>query len=546
MTARTAEIAGGSDGDALLGSPANRPLQPQPVLVVARKSSHAGLSGTERPSLNPETVIESSERPMVVVGRKPYRKSQMRSIRRHPAFWLAAVILCTVYISAAANAGRDNARLVKPVSWPTFSKGHPDTKEAVLLRDILADSCRYMTRNLQSASERDIKVGGHNNVRQVSLICFALATAIKLGVYDEAMVGVPESRAISCTRTCISKVANAHPVNRVANYSKIRHRGFNEDHNRRIGKFFWADHNKPRGLWSWAMVSAAWYLWNELSEAERRAVTAVIICEADRHAGKKRKTWNGKGGNTRAETIAWDARPIELALAMMPNHPHATDWQARAIRYRLTTAARQSDLENKTVYHGKTVLDWIDGFNYFDDGSVVNHGIHPHPSYMKAAVTNIWGANDYCLASRPIPLAYKFNIPVVYRCFVDKHWPAGKYAKPGGTILKPDGTVYWPDRKQREKWKSRGAYKWGVVGLSVHAWRLDEGASVDGNRLGIAFLTKTRQAQVRRKNGSTGSHHKGEGAVCCPIASTYLTLWLQHQGVLRFSNETPENIVITK
>ena len=79
-TARTVDRApdGGGDGDGLLGSTAVQYLQPGSACVIARESPDAGLSGPQRPLLNPETVIASSERPTVILGRNPYRKSQTK------------------------------------------------------------------------------------------------------------------------------------------------------------------------------------------------------------------------------------------------------------------------------------------------------------------------------------------------------------------------------------------------------------------------------------------------------------------------------------
>ena len=80
MTARTVETAGegGGDGDGLRGSPMNAPTQG--VLGSIMAWQRPGTPSTEQKECLPipPSAIESSERPMAVVGRRPSGKSRVK------------------------------------------------------------------------------------------------------------------------------------------------------------------------------------------------------------------------------------------------------------------------------------------------------------------------------------------------------------------------------------------------------------------------------------------------------------------------------------
>ena len=65
----------------------------------------------------------------------------------------------------------------------------------------------------------------------------------------------------------------------------------------------------------------------------------------------------------------------------MPNHPNAALWRQTASQWMVAAYSRQSDLANNKLVDGNPVKDYLSGYNVFNDGVPVNHGI-VHPDYM--------------------------------------------------------------------------------------------------------------------------------------------------------------------
>ena len=122
-------------------------------------------------------------------------------------------------------------------------------------------------------------------------------------------------------------------------------------------------------------------LWDKLDAETHKMVQTLVIDEADRFIapGYKVPYWTAPDGHvntpgdTKAEENAWNATILQLAVAMMPHHPHIERWKHICSELMISAFSLKSDLQNDKIVDGKPVRDWLHGFNVRDDGAVINH-----------------------------------------------------------------------------------------------------------------------------------------------------------------------------
>ena len=146
-------------------------------------------------------------------------------------------------------------------------------------------------------------------------------------------------------------------------------------------------------------------------------------------------------GDTKAEEDAWNAGLLALAGAMMPSAPHAAAWRAKAAELGVAAYSVKADTTSTAVVNGVPLDQRVQGYNVFDDGTVVNHDII-HPDYA-AAVQLLWLAADFDrLAGRSVPEAMFHDGGLVYSSLSTTVFTAGRTSRAGGLIASPGGTVY--------------------------------------------------------------------------------------------------------
>jgi hypothetical protein len=327
--------------------------------------------------------------------------------------------------------------LVDPIQWKRFhslSQADEDYRRAAQLLSHSARGNVAWAPGSAQRIERDwSKLTGRQNhdvIRPACAAACALAVALKTGMYDPQVAGVACDEATARTIRLIRAVATAH--------------------NRASWKYPWQS-----ALWASTFSQAAWLLWEDLDPATRRLMASIVEFEADRFLapGYRVPYWNGKGGDTKAEENAWNSMVLQMAVAMMPQHPHSRAWRTMCSELMVSAYARPSDRQLTTVLDGRPARQWLQGYNAREDGSVLNHGFM-HPDYMCCVALSLRAYLTQSLAGGPVPECTDFGATAVYRNLASHRWPSPPSKPPGGTIYVPgraevyypEGTDWYPDR----------------------------------------------------------------------------------------------------
>jgi hypothetical protein len=412
------------------------------------------------------------------------------------------------------NSSRD----VVPIRWEQFAqygelaRKSPDFTDCA---ELVLNSARYNLAWMPGAAagiERGERVtggagGAHDTIRPACGAAYLLAVVLKTGVFDDRLVGGTNEEATACTVRLIRAIAATHK-----------------------GK--WWGYPWQSALWASQLGHAAWLMWKELDPSIRSTVRDVIESEADRFIGYKVPYWNGKGGDTKAEENAWNASVLAVAVAMMPHHPNARVWKEKCSELMVSAFATKEDMQNEEVIDGRRVKDWIKGYNAREDGSVVNHGFI-HPDYMGNIFKNLRPYVIQPLAGQTVPEAADFNLDLVYRCLVTRHWPSPPYRKPGGTIYVPGkARIYYP---READWGTYDYVEFYLVDTHVHFFGQDKGLprkARDWMRVRAKGLLRM---QMRHKDRRLYAKEERKWWVGCEqtsghrLANTFLLHWIDAQ-----------------
>jgi hypothetical protein len=416
---------------------------------------------------------------------------------------------------AVATSGQ-----VVPIDWKRFkqyervSAGNRDLEDCAR---VLLNSVSYNLNWAPKAAEgieKGLYVSGrtaHDTIRPACSATFGLAVSLKTGVFDEKAVGCPREEAMARTVRLLKATASTH-------------------------KKQWWGYPWQSALWASQLGHAGWLLWDELDSETKEMVAELVEAEANRFLDYQVPYWNGEGGDTKAEENAWNSTVLSIAVAMMPGHPNARKWKEKCSELMISAYATEKDLQNQTVVDGKPVKDWIGGYNAREDGSVVNHGFI-HPDYMRCIFLNLRAHVVQPLAGQPVPEAANFNVPLVYRCFVTRHWPSPPYSEPGGTIYSPGKPLlYYP---QRADWGRNHYVFYYLIDTHVHLLDLDKGLphrSQQWMRVRADGLLKMQlRYDDRRTFAPEGKEiHRWPGCeqtTAHALGNAFLHHWLHAQGV---------------
>ncbi|HEY8719181.1 hypothetical protein [Pengzhenrongella sp.] len=216
------------------------------------------------------------------------------------------------------------------------------------------------------------------------------------------------------------------------------------------------------GMWAALAGQAAWLQWHHLAEQDRQNVIRMVVAEADQPIMTEPQFWKDAAGvevypgDTKAEEMAWISMIWQLAVAMLPDHPHAPVWAQRVIEFHAAAWAKPADLKSTGVLHGQPVPGYLSGSNVSADGTLENHG-RIHPDYMAAATLTLQSGILSALSDRPTPAAAVRNIGSVWAALSKVVFASGPYDAPGGTIYKPgSAALYYPEGND-----------WSTAGLST-------------------------------------------------------------------------------
>jgi hypothetical protein len=279
-------------------------------------------------------------------------------------------------------------------------------------------------------------------------------------------------------------------------------------------------------LWTSIVGRAAWLSWGTLSAATRLNVARMVEYEADNILQTRvRYMRNAAGGissagDSGAEEDAWYALAPELALVMLPTHPHVQAWKHKTAQLLVAAwSAPQDDADpdiSSTVVNGATLAQWLNGTNVEADGTVVNH-CRIAPDYTTNAYQNVDAAIVFSLARQPTPVAAFRGLDRVYAALSTVSYTAGQqdpnpatqcngnppqtFADPGGSPYTPgSSTIYYPEGND---WGNGQQIPFALIDAEASAFGFDQYAAPDrqAGDMELQHLYATYGQQSRFSDG---------------------------------------------
>ena len=161
------------------------------------------------------------------------------------------------------------------------------------------------------------------------------------------------------------------------------------------GNSYWgststADHVWESSLWAMSVAYSAFFQWDELTDAQKGYVKALLKAECNYELGRTIPT--GYAGDTKAEENGWEADVLAATLGLFPNDELAPKWFARLREFAINSYSHRNDANNHTVvdpdYDNATVADLYKGQNLYDDYTLQNHNYF-HTSYQNVVIQEL-------------------------------------------------------------------------------------------------------------------------------------------------------------
>ncbi len=435
------------------------------------------------------------------------------------------LLISFVLLTDVGSAADDPSALVVLIDWKRFdppAREPDDTRQTVrMLLNAMRNNLAWAAGEHTESPEGDryvIEGRGELDIRRPASAAFGISAGLVTGIYDEETVGVPEPEARQRVIKLIKGVASTHRANGDAEKG-------------------WGDVWQS-ALWATQVGHAGWLMWDHLDAETRRMVSRLVVFEADRfiRPGYQVPYWNGKGGDTKAEENAWNATIHQLAVAMMPEHPHAPRWKRIGSELMVSAFALERDVtSNTTVLDGRPVKEWIKGYNVRDDGAVINHNLI-HCDYMTCISLNLRAFLTLSLAGRPVPETASFNADVVYRCLATHDWPSPPYEPPGGTMYVPGkADLYYPMGTDWSRVRF-GVYHRADTYADLFGW--DEGWPHRAAEWKRIRAERILTMQARHPDGRTFAKgefdtYRGVEQIQCGLyADSFLLHWLRDRNAI--------------
>jgi hypothetical protein len=452
---------------------------------------------------------------------------------RHAIAGMISATLVSVTASTAMAAPPSaSEKYVTPIAWQRFhAPAHPDEAyracESILQKNVRYN-LNWMEREFPwDAQKRQYLVPGESKqdgVRAPASAAYAVALLLKTGAYNEKLIGIPKKEAIRRTVALIRGTAASHLTT-------------SGDGKR------WGDHWQS-ALWAGLLGQAGWMLWDDMDTDTRRLLANVIVHEADRFIAPDYKVpyWaNPDGhinfpGDTKAEENAWESMVLQVAVAMMPRHPHVAAWKNVCSELMVSSFAQQTDLKNATMRDGKPVKTWLRGFNVREDGAVVNHNI-VHPDYMATPIQNLRAYLVFSLAGKPVPQTASFNADLIYRTLASHAWTAPPYQAPGGTMYQPGkAELYYPQKTDWSRYRFDIYY---VFDTYANQFGWDKSMPSTAKEWMRVRIARIKAMQDRHPDGSVyapgefDNYIGREQLVSWQLGDAFLLQWLAAQNRLQ-------------
>ncbi len=191
----------------------------------------------------------------------------------------------------------------------------------------------------------------------------------------------------------------------------------------------WGNHWQS-AFWDATATFGAWLIWDDLDAQLQKDVERVIAHESDRFLPTKPP--GGSFNDTKAEENGWNLTCIAMAANMFPNHPHASQWNQKAIEYMMNTLSAPQDAKDNTIVDGRPVREWFSGANVHSDFTLENHGFF-HPSYIACSSYFLTQtAMYYTYAHQSVPQAANHHLLDTWHLYQKFILPNGEAAYPQG------------------------------------------------------------------------------------------------------------------
>lgn len=309
----------------------------------------------------------------------------------------------------------------------------------------------------------------------------------------------------------------------------------------------------------WAALNglASWLLWAPFlnTTALREPVARMVEYEANRLLDMVVPVWTRADGvvltpgDSKHEENGWNSTALALAAAMMPGHPNAEAWTAKAVQFVMSGNAVEDDLSNAASVNGRPVSEWCEaGWNVQDDYTVINHD-RVHPDYMQTVILGLQSALVYALVGRPAPLGLAWNAFRIYRALqtVELGSPARTMYQHGSPFL------YYPQGGDWG-WRRSAGYAcldtavdallpvdpWGGPGLPWPASYWEDLHIGDCFDMQIRPSSSTRPNGILVETGNTQIEDKYRARVEWSAGHFGLALlirWVQSRGLFQWHNQ---------
>ena len=486
--------------------------------------------------------------------------------------------------SAASITVSASGSDVVAINPSVFSGGAPTDMVSTQTAQILSNSARYLATtwynttynngtNVASDGYLNLDIAGavpEQSFRLPGMAALSIATAVKLGKWDQYDSGITPDEAENRAATMVRALAHRYYAN-----------------NSLAGVSTWGN-SWQSPLWAFYTGQAAWLVWDKLSPWDRDAVARMMADEANRlitgndvyltsdQGSQQLYQYNKSGtdvtpGDTKAEEDNYEAQLLGLAVAMMPNHPNAANWQRRNEDLLIADTATQADLSSTKVVNGRQLNQWLQGWNVQPDGTVQNHNIL-HPVYMTALDQSLQQVGTFALAGKCAPQAVTDNVGLVYNALTTqnpfKYAPDPNNLSQDVTLTNGGKTIYNPwsggntaqnaqiNYPQGNDWGTQFPAYYGSFDALVSAYNLAPSAG----HYSAAHNAMELQLQGRYHTGQTytpwnpattpgdqaeNSYVGAEQRVGQIAAQAYMALWLNHSHTACFDNSgtpTPPNV----
>lgn len=442
-----------------------------------------------------------------------------RSTRRWTAVAMVPMCAAVLAVAPTAAAHRESPA-VQPIEWRKLEGQPPADPALTRLRAILLNSNRYALTTWWESKGYSGQPGPYLELGALAgpaYESFALAVSLTTGAYDAGEVGVSRAEAEDRTLKLVRSIAIGHHSN---------------------GPGGWWGGGWQDALWAANAGYAGWMLWSGLSAEDRENVRRMVEAEADRLRDEEVPYFRDESGavirpgNTAAEENAWNSMLLQLATAMMPDHPNQPRWMDRNLELMISAFSRPEDVGSHRTLNGKRLDVWLNGSNIESNGVVMNHN-RVNPDYATTIDFNLMAGAAYTLAGEHTPEAAFHNAELVYDALVDVDFPSPPFAAPGGTIYVPGSPyVYYPEGTS---WDPSRIMIFGNLDVHARAYRFDDLASRKAPyweelHAGAALAQQERHADGKMFAPGEFNSEENDGAAV--PARAYLTSFLTSRGLV--------------